>query len=221
MAGGFSASERDRPGAVDGAAVTGTEDPGGGLEEWSRRERCTPSALLNSAPLETSCARDPSAPARAWPLRTARRARRRRAVRTPAVRALSRADHRNRAHSVVGHVDALSGLTVRLKIHCVSSPRPGHSDRVGCDVCSGRVPRGRPPIDCSVRTDAKGNRATFARSWRTLASPLTPAGLVVRFAGGGQVGSGASQGIAADTQWVIGWVWSLLWRWRGGWAKVA
>ena len=37
----------------------------------------------------------------------------------------------------------------------------------------------------------------------------------------GQVGSGASQGIEADTQWVMGSVWSLLWRWRGGWAKVA
>ena len=35
-----------------------------------------------------------------------------------------------------------------------------------------------------------------------------------------QVGSGVSQGIRADTQWVIGSAWSLLWRCRGGWAKV-
>ena len=67
------------------------------------------------------------------------------------------------------------------------------------------------------------NRATFERSWRTLASPLTC--LTQDRAGGpvrqrGQVGSGASQGMEADTQWVMGAVWSVLWRCRGGWAKV-
>ena len=38
---------------------------------------------------------------------------------------------------------------------------------------------------------------------------------------GASVGSGVSQGIEAETQWVIGSAWSLEWRCRGGWAKVA